>query len=137
MANDAILNSLWGKDYVLGRREAEEMLSPEEQIINREENDIWRTVETIYLEQGVEELIRYYFLSLKFKKFEQVEIILEFFQRMGRSQFPLKISSKRTENRLVREAQIERNKTQNNNYNMRLGQTLFGREKFDRMVRAR
>ena len=128
MANDAILNSLWSDDYARGRREAEEMLTPEEKMVNEEEKVIWKNIEAIYLEQGIENLTDYFFSNLKFRKMEVADIILEFCRKI--SKIPLKIPRK-IEKRLIRETQM------GNIYTMRLGQTLFGRDKFLRMVNNR
>ena len=132
---DLELESEWSKNYFEGRRQSEEMVFPEEKLISQEENPVWKAIITIYLEQGVDSLINYFFSNLKFKKFETAEVILEFFDKITR-QLPLKVSS-RIEKRLLREAQIESYQTQNNNYNMRLGKVLFGRDKFLRMVNNR
>ncbi len=132
---DLELESEWSKNYFEGRRQSEKMVFPEEKLISQEENPVWKAIITIYLEQGVDSLINYFFSNLKFKKFETAEVILEFFDKITR-QLPLKVSS-RIEKRLLREAQIESYQTQNNNYNMRLGKVLFGRDKFLRMVNNR
>lgn len=118
--------------------EAEEILTPEEKIITQEEKEIWKTIITIYDREGVDVLINYFFKNLEYKKYEQADIILEFFHKItATGRLPLKISS-RTEKRLVQEAQIERNrKSQRNNYNMRLGKILFGSAKFTRMLNGR
>ena len=131
------LNSLWSEDYVYRRRQSIEMVSPEEKLISWEENPVWKTLMTIYLGHGVDSLIDYFFKNLEFERFEQVDIILEFFCKItAAGRLPLKISSQ-NERLLIQEAQIERHRSRNDYYNMRFGKMLFGEAKFIRMVNNR
>ncbi len=128
------LNLLWNEFYTAGRRESPELMTPEEQIITGEEKKFMKLLINIYNKDGVDGLTDYFFENLKFKKYEQVDSIADFFKKIT-GQLPLRVSP-RIERRLIEEAQIM-SRHQTKNYALKLGKVLFGQDKFSRMLRAR